>query len=104
MAGHRKALELVPPGFLVLFSKKVNEEEEGITIDHLHKLNPKNVSAWNMKRLMNIIRYGTLSTLDEQIQDTSHDDDESATKIRSEYEAKAAARKIFQNVAKPGSR
>lgn len=77
--------------------------DQGITIDHLHKLNPKNVSAWNMKRLMNIIRHGSLSTLDEQIQDSAHYD-ESATQIRSEYEAKLAARKIFQNVAKPGSK
>ncbi|CAN0925408.1 Mechanosensitive ion channel protein 4 [Linum grandiflorum] len=86
------------------FANTDKEGEDAITIDHLHKLNHKNVSAWNMKRLMNIIRHGTLSTLDEQIKDSSHDDDESTTKIRSEYEAKAAARKIFQNVAKPGSR
>ncbi|KAF5728241.1 mechanosensitive ion channel protein 6 [Tripterygium wilfordii] len=77
--------------------------EEGITIDHLHKLNPKNVSAWNMKRLINIVRHGALSTLDEQIQDSAHED-ENATKIRSEYEAKSAARKIFHNVARRGSR
>lgn len=80
-----------------------NKEDDGITIDHLHKLNHKNVSAWNMKRLINIIRHGSLTTLDEQIQDSTHED-ESAPHIRSEYEAKAAARKIFQNVAKPGSK
>ncbi|KAJ9153458.1 hypothetical protein P3X46_026893 [Hevea brasiliensis] len=100
----QKSPRIGTPRLSRAFSKKANEEEDGITIDHLHKLNPKNVSAWNMKRLMNIIRYGALTTLDEQIRDTSQDDDESATKIRSEYEAKAAARKIFQNVAKPGSR
>ncbi|XP_030461426.1 mechanosensitive ion channel protein 6-like [Syzygium oleosum] len=77
--------------------------EGGITIDHLHKLNPKNVSAWNMKRLIKIVRHGFHSTLDEQIQDTTHED-ESATMIRSEIEAKAAARKIFRNVAKHGSK
>lgn len=77
--------------------------DDGITIDHLHKLNPKNVSAWNMKRLMNIVRHGSLTTLDEQIQGSSHDDDK-ATEIRSEVEAKAAAKKIFQNVARPGSK
>ncbi|XVF79092.1 hypothetical protein PTKIN_Ptkin14bG0191600 [Pterospermum kingtungense] len=87
----------------VLSSEKGEKDDKGITIDHLHKLNPKNVSAWNMKRLMNIIRHGALSTLDEQIQDATNED-ESATQIRSEYEAKAAARKIFQNVAKPGSK
>ncbi|TXG74839.1 hypothetical protein ES288_1Z006000v1 [Gossypium darwinii] len=87
----------------VLSVEKGETNDKGITIDHLHKLNPKNVSAWNMKRLMNIIRHGALSTLDEQIQDSTQED-ESATQIRSEYEAKAAARKIFQNVAKPGSK
>ncbi|XP_022735053.1 mechanosensitive ion channel protein 6-like [Durio zibethinus] len=87
----------------MLSSEKGEKEDKGITIDHLHKLNPKNVSAWNMKRLMNIIRHGALSTLDEQIQDSCHED-ESATQIRSECQAKVAARKIFQNVAKPGSK
>ncbi|KAK9062925.1 hypothetical protein SSX86_020115 [Deinandra increscens subsp. villosa] len=42
--------------------------DEGITIDHLHRLNQKNISAWNMKRLMNIVRTGVLSTLDESLQ------------------------------------
>ncbi|KAF3434773.1 hypothetical protein FNV43_RR21859 [Rhamnella rubrinervis] len=77
--------------------------DEGITIDHLHKLNPENVSAWNMKRLMNIVRHGSLTTLDEQILDSTHDD-EKATEIRSEVQAKAAAKKIFQNVARPGAK
>ncbi|KAJ4963128.1 hypothetical protein NE237_023067 [Protea cynaroides] len=77
------------------------QQDEGITIDHLHKLNQKNISAWNMKRLMNIIRSGTLSTLDEQILDSSQYEGESKTEIRSEFEAKVAAKKIFRNVAKP---
>ncbi|KAF8020628.1 hypothetical protein BT93_G1156 [Corymbia citriodora subsp. variegata] len=76
--------------------------EGGITIDHLHKLNPKNVSAWNMKRLINIVQHGFHPTLDEQIRDSTQED-ESATMIRSENEAKAAATKIFCNVAKPHS-
>lgn len=84
-------------------SKKLDDT---ITIDKLHKLNSDNVSAWNMKRLINIVRHGVLSTLDEQILDcTQYDDaDESNTQIRSELEAKAAAKKIFQNVAKPGKK
>ncbi|KAF2314432.1 hypothetical protein GH714_026351 [Hevea brasiliensis] len=89
----QKSPRIGTPRLSRAFSKKANEEEDGITIDHLHKLNPKNVSAWNMKRLMNIIRYGALTTLDEQIRDTSQDDDD-ATKIRSEYEAKAAQGKF----------
>ncbi|KAL3730915.1 hypothetical protein ACJRO7_027866 [Eucalyptus globulus] len=76
---------------------------KGITIEHLHKLNTKNVSAWNMKRLINIVRHGFYSTLDERIQDSTQED-ESGTMIRSENEAKAVARKIFRNVAKPNSK
>ncbi|XP_010423255.1 PREDICTED: mechanosensitive ion channel protein 7-like [Camelina sativa] len=74
-----------------------------ITMDDLHKMNQKNVSAWNMKRLMKIVRNVSLTTLDEQaLQNTS--DDESTRQIRSEKEAKAAARKIFKNVAQPGTK
>ncbi|CAH8320180.1 unnamed protein product [Eruca vesicaria subsp. sativa] len=78
-------------------------DSKGITIDSLHKLNTKNVSAWKMKRLMNIIRHGSLTTLDEQLQDPNLEDDK-GNQIRSEFEAKLAARKIFHNVAKPGSK
>ncbi|KAJ1254387.1 hypothetical protein BS78_K072300 [Paspalum vaginatum] len=86
-------------------SKQLSKEKgEGISIDRLHKLNQKNVSAWNMKRLMRIVRFGTLTTMDEQIQQATGEGDESATQIRSEYEAKIAAKKIFHNVAKPGSK
>lgn len=82
---------------------KSEKLDEGITIDHLHRLNQKNVSAWNMKRLMNTVRKGVFSTLDEQIQD-SNGEDEAAVQITSEFQAKAAAKKIFYNVAKPGSK
>ncbi|XP_074285889.1 mechanosensitive ion channel protein 6-like [Silene latifolia] len=76
--------------------------DEGITIENLSKLNQKNVSAWNMKRLMKIVRHGFLTTLDEQIVDaTNNQEDETSTQIRSEVEAKAAAKKIFRNVARP---
>ncbi|KAI3725515.1 hypothetical protein L1987_65305 [Smallanthus sonchifolius] len=78
--------------------------DEGITIDHLHRLNQKNISAWNMKRLMNIVRTGVLSTLDEQLEGTTQDEDESAVQITNEKQAKVAAKKIFCNVAKQGSK
>ncbi|CAN4123044.1 unnamed protein product [Withania somnifera] len=84
-------------------SRKEKEEEGGITIDHLHRLNQKNVSAWNMKRLIKIVRKGVLSTLDEQLQQ-SNGDDEAAVEITSEKQAKVAAKKVFINVAKPGSK
>ncbi|KAF5739314.1 putative Mechanosensitive ion channel domain-containing protein [Tripterygium wilfordii] len=81
-------------------SKKRLDEE--IYIGRLHKMNQKNISAWNMRRMMNIIRHGALSTLDEQIL-KSDIKDESAFHIKSEFQAKEAAKKIFHNVAKPGS-
>lgn len=84
-------------------SKRSSDDANVITIDNLHKLNPNNVSAWNMKRLINMVRHGALTTLDEQILDNAADD-EHATQIRSENEAKAAAKKIFQNVARRGCR
>ncbi|KAK9749614.1 hypothetical protein RND81_02G138400 [Saponaria officinalis] len=77
-------------------------ESAGISIDHLHRLNQKNVSAWNMKRLMNIVRKGVLSTLDEQLE--SGVEDANALQIRSEEEAKAAAKRVFTNVARTGAR
>ncbi|XP_023896281.2 mechanosensitive ion channel protein 8 [Quercus suber] len=77
-------------------------EDEEISVDHLHKLNQKNISAWNMKRMVNIVQHGDLSTLDEQLLN-SKIQDEALLQIRSECQAKEAADRIFQNVAKPGS-
>ncbi|GKC52407.1 hypothetical protein Tco_1075152, partial [Tanacetum coccineum] len=68
------------------------------------RLNQKNISAWNMKRLMHIVRKGTLSTLDRQLEGSRGDEeDESAVQITNEMQAKVAAKKIFINVAKQGS-
>ncbi|VFQ67799.1 unnamed protein product [Cuscuta campestris] len=92
----------------IISTRSVAEEPEqqqhnqGITIDFLHKLNPRNISAWNMKRLVKMVRHGVLSTLDEQIHCTAQKYE--ANQIRSECEAKLAARKIFHNVAKPKSK
>lgn len=79
------------------------DDKEVVSMENLHKLNHKNVSAWNMKRLMKVVKKGVLTTLDEQVQHSS-EGDEASTQIRSECEAKCAARKIFRNVAKPKSK
>jgi hypothetical protein len=72
-----------------------------ISVQHLHKMNRKNVSAWNMKRLINLVKYQGVTTLSQTI-----DDDVAGegmdTEIRSEWQAKAAAKEIFNNVARPG--
>ncbi|KAK3427490.1 mechanosensitive ion channel protein 6 [Eucalyptus grandis] len=80
-----------------------HEQAMKIPIEQLHRLNQKNVSAWNMKMLMNIIRNGNLSTLDEHIL-SSDGKDEATLEIRSEREAEKAAKRIFRNVAKRGSK
>ncbi|KAM3199766.1 hypothetical protein P3L10_032126 [Capsicum annuum] len=67
-----------------------------------YRLNQKNISSWNMKRWMNMVRKGVLSTLDEKLPQPNYED-KSAVQITSEKKAKAAAKKIFNSVAKPGS-
>jgi mechanosensitive ion channel protein 4/5/6/7/8/9/10 len=84
--------------------KTERQLDDGIPIDQLHRLSQKNISAWSMKRLMKIVRYGALTTMDEQIKHATGEEDELATQIHSEYEAKVAAKRIFLNVAKPGSK
>ncbi|KAI4316999.1 hypothetical protein L6164_024914 [Bauhinia variegata] len=80
-------------------SSRKSKQQGGITIDQLDKLNRRNISAWNMKRMISTIRHGAFNTLDEQILN-SDIEDESSQKIRSECQAKETAQKIFHNVAK----
>lgn len=86
-------------------SRKKEEVSKGtISVEQLYKMSRRNVSAWSMKRLIRTVRYGTLTTLDEQIPGAAgYNEDESTTQIRSEHEANVAAKKIFVNVAKPGA-
>jgi mechanosensitive ion channel protein 4/5/6/7/8/9/10 len=83
-------------------SKKQEVNSKGtMSVEQLYKMSQRNVSTWSMKRLIRIIRYGTLTTLDEQIPSTTgYCEDESTTQIRSEHEAKVAAKRIFANAAK----
>ncbi|KAF3327984.1 mechanosensitive ion channel protein 6-like protein [Carex littledalei] len=82
-----------------------NKKEQAITIDQLHKLNQRNISAWSMKRLVRTVRHEALTTLDKRIPLIAADSaEDSSTHILSELEAKIAARKIFTNVAKPGAK
>ncbi|KAM0015156.1 putative mechanosensitive ion channel MscS, LSM domain superfamily [Helianthus debilis subsp. tardiflorus] len=84
---------------------KNSDKYNGIRIDQLHRLNQNNISAWNMNRMMNAINTSMLTTVDEQFQDaTSDEDDETFMHITSDNEAKVAAKKIFCNVVEPGSK
>ncbi|KAK6939021.1 Mechanosensitive ion channel MscS [Dillenia turbinata] len=71
--------------------------DEEIKFDHLYRLNRKNVSPWNMTKLVEIVQQ-SLTTLDEQILDDADNDQSSS--LTDEFQAKAAAKKIFCKVAK----
>ncbi|WJX24292.1 hypothetical protein P8452_13416 [Trifolium repens] len=85
--------------------KGKKEQEQVIDVDKLKKMKQGKVSAWTMKGLINVIRSSGLSTISytpESIYEEVSDNNDN--EIRSEWEAKAAAYRIFRNVAKPGSK
>lgn len=84
-------------------TKSEGLKEEVINVEKLHKINQETVSAWTMKGLINVIRTTKLSTISNTL-DYGEDDEtgEQNKEITSEWEAKVAAYKIFNNVAKPG--
>ncbi|KAK4854095.1 hypothetical protein QYF36_018841 [Acer negundo] len=103
LQGSRKLQKCPTVGKKLRLSKTMSKKQhQEIPIDHLHRLNQKNISAWNMKRMINIVRHGSLSTLDEHVLNSDMED-ETMMEIRSECQAKEAAKKIFHKVAKPGS-
>ncbi|XP_006849626.2 mechanosensitive ion channel protein 10 [Amborella trichopoda] len=82
--------------------KKVKVEDGVIDVDKLHKMEQDKVSAWTMKRMVNVIRSSGLSTISNALDESV--DEEEQREINSEWEAKAAAYRIFRNAAKPGSK
>ncbi|CAM6025504.1 unnamed protein product [Sphagnum balticum] len=82
-------------------------DEKGISMRNLAKLNRRNVSAWNMKRLINLVKHTGVATLTHNIEDNLMEadgnvGDQSNREINSEWQAKVAAKQIFKNVARPG--
>eukprot|EP01018_Ginkgo_biloba_P007433 Gb_31299 [translate_table: standard] len=75
-----------------------------IDVEKLHKMNQKNVSAWNMKRLVNVIRHSGISTISNTIDESMSMRDQNDAEITNEWQAKAAAKTIFKNVAKPDAK
>jgi hypothetical protein len=85
--------------------EKAEAKEEVIDVDKLKKMKQEKISAWTMKGLINVIRSFGLSTISNSLD--SYDDDDSEQKdeeITSEWQAKAAAYQIFNNVGKSGSK
>ncbi|KAG6769928.1 hypothetical protein POTOM_025595 [Populus tomentosa] len=88
-------------------TNKRNEEkkEEVIDVDKLKKMKHGKISAWTMKGLINVISGSGLSTLSNNLDQCDEEDGEKKDEeITSEWEARAAAYKIFRNVAKPHSK
>ncbi|XP_074269346.1 mechanosensitive ion channel protein 10-like [Silene latifolia] len=78
-------------------------KEDVINVEKLQKINQAQVSAWTMKGLVNVIRRTKLMTISNNLDDAEDDENsEENREITNEWEAKAAADKIFKNVAKPG--
>uniref|UniRef100_A0A804JUX5 Mechanosensitive ion channel protein n=1 Tax=Musa acuminata subsp. malaccensis TaxID=214687 RepID=A0A804JUX5_MUSAM len=86
--------------------KGKGKEGEGIGVIDVRKLQTmghKKVSAWTMKGLINVIRGTGLSTISNSIESFGEEESKQKDKeITSEWEAKAAAFQIFENVARPG--
>ncbi|GKV17889.1 hypothetical protein SLEP1_g28344 [Rubroshorea leprosula] len=91
--------------FKNLEKQKDGKKEEVIDVEKLKKMTQEKVSAWTMKGLMNVISGSGLSTISNELEDVADEEDEQKDKeITSEWEAKAAAYRIFRNVAKAGSK
>ena len=85
--------------------EKAEAKEEVIDVDKLKKMKQEKISAWTMKGLINVIRSFGLSTISNSLD--SYDDDDNEQKdeeITSEWQAKATAYQIFNNVAKSGNK
>ncbi|KAK6248746.1 hypothetical protein QUC31_020311 [Theobroma cacao] len=91
--------------FKNLIKDRGGEKQEVIDVDRLKKMRQEKVSAWTMKGLINVISGSGLSTIANYIEDVDDEENEQKDKeITSEWEAKAAAYRIFKNVAKSGSK
>ncbi|KAA8534791.1 hypothetical protein F0562_029767 [Nyssa sinensis] len=81
---------------------KKEEKEEVINVEKLHKIKQEKISAWTMRGLIKVIRNSGLSTISNALDLSIDDENVENTEITSELEAKAAAYRIFKNVARPG--
>uniref|UniRef100_A0A7N0ZWI2 Mechanosensitive ion channel protein n=1 Tax=Kalanchoe fedtschenkoi TaxID=63787 RepID=A0A7N0ZWI2_KALFE len=82
------------------------EKEQVIDVEKLHKIKQEKVSAWTMRGLVKVISTSGLSTLTDALDDSGDDEggEQKDKEITNEVEAKAAAYRIFRNVAKPNSK
>ncbi|XP_002983152.2 mechanosensitive ion channel protein 6 [Selaginella moellendorffii] len=75
-----------------------------ISIEHLQRMNQKNVSAWNMKRLIRLAKSPRITTLAHAIDSDEDSCGGGSGGLEGDWQAKAAAKHIFNNAARPGCR
>ncbi|KAM7517510.1 hypothetical protein LguiB_016472 [Lonicera macranthoides] len=82
------------------------EKQEVVDVEKLHKIKREKVSAWTMGGLIQLIRTSGLSTISDTLEESVDDEgvEQKEKQITSKWEAKAAAYRIFKNVAKPRSK
>lgn len=76
--------------------------EEVIDVDKLYKMKKEKISAWTMGGLIKVIMTSGLSTISELLDESEDNEGAEQKEIKSEFEAKAAAKRIFKKVAKSG--
>ncbi|KAK8597674.1 hypothetical protein V6N13_095074 [Hibiscus sabdariffa] len=102
----RRCTSIGQLSFKNLMKDKGGEKQEVIDVDRLKRMKQEKVSAWTMKGLINVISGSGLSTIANYIEDADDDENQNEhmdKEITSEWEAKAAAYRIFKNVSKPGN-
>ncbi|XP_052182203.1 mechanosensitive ion channel protein 10-like isoform X2 [Diospyros lotus] len=82
------------------------ENDDVINIEKLHKMKKENISAWTMRGLIKVIQSSGLSTISNALDESANDEaiGQIDEEITNEWEAKAAAYRIFENVARPGNK
>ncbi|XP_024536127.1 mechanosensitive ion channel protein 5 [Selaginella moellendorffii] len=96
-----KVVDQGAPATAAAKKKDKASSDSVLSIDKLQKMNQRNVSAWNMKRLVMLVKQSNISTLSQTI---DRSDDGQENEIQTEWQARAAAKEVFRNVAQPGSK
>lgn len=80
------------------------DKEEVIDVEKLHKMKQEKISAWTMRGLIQVIQGSGLHTISNALDESVNDGgvEQKDKEITSEWEAKAAAYRIFKNVARHG--
>ncbi|XP_057467409.1 mechanosensitive ion channel protein 10-like [Actinidia eriantha] len=84
--------------------KKDKGDKGEVNVEKLQKMKQEKISAWTMRGLVQVIQGSGLYTISNALEDCVDDEciEQKDKEITSEWEAKAAASQIFENVARPG--